>query len=136
LTIRSRLLEEVSNPIAPLNVIPCQFLNKYSRSLHLSVISWPLQVLLARYSGQDDIVVGVPVAGRDLPECQPLIGYFVNPVAVRCQIGSTTSLADAVQSASSAMTGALANSQLPLQEVVQELGVTRLPGVNPLYQVI
>jgi non-ribosomal peptide synthetase component F len=94
------------------------------------------QVLLARYSGQDDIVVGVPVAGRDLPECQPLIGYFVNPVAVRSQIGSTTSLADAVRSASSAMTGALANSQLPFQEVVREAGASWLPGINPIFQVL
>jgi non-ribosomal peptide synthetase component F len=93
------------------------------------------QVLLARYSGQDDIVVGVPVAGRDLPECQPLIGYFVNPVAVRCNIGSTTSLGETVRNAGSAMLHALANSQLPFQAVVKELGVKRVPGVNPIYQV-
>jgi non-ribosomal peptide synthetase component F len=93
------------------------------------------QVLLTRYTGQDDIVVGVPVAGRDLPECQPLIGYFINPVAVRCQIDSTTSLADAVCYASGAMLSALANSQLPFQEVVREAGASWLPGINPIFQV-
>jgi non-ribosomal peptide synthetase component F len=91
--------------------------------------------VLARYSNQEDVVVGVPVAGRDLPECQPLIGYFVNPVAVRCRFENTLSLADAVRGASSAMTAAFANGQLPFQEVVRELGVRRMPGVNPVYQV-
>lgn len=94
-----------------------------------------LQVLLARYSGQDDIVVGVPVAGRDVAESQSLIGYFINPVAVRCQVDSSASLGEVVAAASAAMLTALDNSILPLQEVVKAARVKRTPGVNPLYQV-
>ncbi|KAF6261542.1 hypothetical protein COO60DRAFT_1679963 [Scenedesmus sp. NREL 46B-D3] len=93
-----------------------------------------LQVLLARYSGQGDVVVGVPVAGRDLPESLPLLGCFVNPVAVRCCVDPAASLAAAVRGAAGAMLGALAHSLLPFQEVVREAGVARLPGVSPLFQ--
>lgn len=95
-----------------------------------------LQVLLALYSGQDDIVVGVPVAGRDSPELLSLIGYFVNPVAVRCRVDSSGSLADAVRNSSSAMLEGLAHSSLPLQEVVAAVGAERIPGVSPLFQVL
>jgi hypothetical protein len=64
-----------------------------------------------------------------------LLGYFIIPVAVRGRVNSETSLLGAVKGAGSAMTGALANSQLPFQEVVREAGASWLPGINPIFQV-
>lgn len=93
-------------------------------------------MLLARYSGQDDVVVGVPVAGRDLPESQLLVGYFVNPVPVRCQVDSSACLGDVVKNASRAMLSSLANSMLPFSDIVKVTEAHRTPGANPVYQVI
>ena len=94
-----------------------------------------LQVVLLRYTGQEDLVVGVPVAGRDRAETHGLVGYFINTLPVRCSAAEGQRFADVVQAASQATLSALAHSLLPLQEVVQVSGVQRMPGVTPLFQV-
>ena len=94
-----------------------------------------LQVVLTRYSGQDDLVVGVPVAGRDRPETQGLVGYFINTLPVRGYVGEEASFVDLCHAASVATVDALDHSALPLEHVVAAAGVVRTPGANPLFQV-
>ena len=53
-----------------------------------------MEVLLHRYSGQDDFAVGSPVANRSLPETEPLIGYFVNVVVLRSVVSGDPSFRD------------------------------------------
>ena len=93
-----------------------------------------LQVVLSRYSGQEDVAVGVPTAGRDLPEVQPLIGYFINTVAVRGQPTKELPFASMAEQASVAMLEAQAHAHLPFADVVKACGVKRVPGVNPIFQ--
>lgn len=102
----------------------------------LAVMLAALQAVLLRYSGgQNDLVVGVPVAGRDRPETQRLVGYFVQALPVRCEVPDGSTLADMARNASKATLGALSHSLLPLQHVVAASGIERMPGANPLFQV-
>lgn len=88
-----------------------------------------------RYSAQDDVVIGVPTAGRDRFETHGLIGYFINTVPVRATSDENTTFEEMVKNASEATLSALSNSHLPLQQVVELARVPRTPGANPLFQV-
>ena len=94
-----------------------------------------LQVVLSRYSGQEDVVVGVPTAGRDLPEVQPLIGYFINTVCVRGEVELEGTFSSLVHRASASVVAALERSLLPFSAVVAATGASRAPNVNPIFQV-
>ncbi|HET8640653.1 MAG TPA: condensation domain-containing protein, partial [Pseudonocardiaceae bacterium] len=90
--------------------------------------------LLNRLSGRGDIVVGVPVAGRDLPELQPLVGMFVNVVALRVDTGGDPTfetLVDRVRTAALAM---LEHQEMPYQRLVELLPAGYDPAAPPLYQ--
>lgn len=95
-----------------------------------------MQVLLLRYSGQEDVVVGVPMAGRDNAATHGLIGYFINTVPIRCHASNGGSFADMARAASAAVLHGMENSLLPFQQVVEVLGGGRASstGVNPLFQ--
>ena len=95
-----------------------------------------LQAVLLRYSGQDDLVIGVPVAGRDRQETHGLVGYFINTLPVRCITSEDASFEDLAVNASRATLAALEHSLLPLEDVVAAAGVARVPNANPLFQVL
>ncbi|KAL4548434.1 hypothetical protein Ndes2526B_g01008 [Nannochloris sp. 'desiccata'] len=114
-------------------------LESVARSLRVNmqaVLLAGLQAVLLRYTGQDDLVVGVPVAGRDRQETQSLVGYFINTLPVRCVAVEGASFADMVLEASTATLAALDHSLLPIEEVVAASGVSRVPNANPLFQVL
>ncbi|WP_203963598.1 non-ribosomal peptide synthetase [Actinocatenispora thailandica] len=90
--------------------------------------------LLTRLSGSTDIVVGLPVDGRDRPELAPLIGMFVNPVVIRVDTGGDPSFADLVGRVREAVLGAHEHADVPVQLLVDRLGLDRDPAVRPLYQ--
>ena len=102
----------------------------------------PFMVLLAGYaalvsrlSRQDDVVIGVPLAGRDLPELAPLIGMFVNQVAIRVDCSGEPSAAELVGRVRDAVLDAIEHGRVPFQVVADELRTERDPAVQPLYQV-
>lgn len=101
-----------------------------------SILLAAVQVLLMRYTGQDDLVVGVPTAGRDHPETHGLIGYFVNTVPVRCGAAENTNFLKLARDASTATLSALSHAHLPFQQIVELTDVARIPGANPLIQVL
>lgn len=101
-----------------------------------SVLLAAVQVLLMRYSGQDDLVIGVPTAGRDHLETRGLIGYFVNTMPVRCAASEDTTFIKLARNASQATIAALAHAHLPLQQIVELTHAARIPGANPLIQVM
>jgi non-ribosomal peptide synthetase component F len=100
-----------------------------------------LQAVLCRYSGQEEVVVGVPVAGRDRPETHPIIGYFINSLPIRGGLGDTSAeaegptLAAMARAASQALTEALAHALLPLAQLAAAVRAERFPGANPVFQV-
>lgn len=121
----------------------CTFCRTFVPSQPLTFLSLsPPQALLCRYSGQEEVVVGVPVAGRDRPETHPIIGYFINSVPILGGLGDTSggdgegpTLAAMARAASQALTDALAHSLLPLTQLAAAVRAERILGANPVFQV-
>jgi len=78
-----------------------------------------LEVLLSRYSGQDDFLIGIPVAGRTRPEMHALIGCFINTLALRCDLTGAPTFRDLLQRVRRTATGAFAHQALPFEQVVR-----------------
>ncbi|MEN8667732.1 MAG: condensation domain-containing protein, partial [Ketobacter sp.] len=95
-----------------------------------------LQVLLHRYSGQDDICVGTPIAGRIRPEVEKLIGCFVNTLAIRSDLKNNPSFLSLLKQVQQNLTGAYDHQDIPFERLVDELGVAREMSHTPLFQVM
>ncbi|HEX7239970.1 MAG TPA: amino acid adenylation domain-containing protein, partial [Longimicrobiaceae bacterium] len=94
------------------------------------------QGLLARYTGQDDLLVGTPVAGRTRPELEGLIGFFVNTLPLRARLGDDPSFRGLLARTREETLGAHAHQELPFERLVEELRVERDLGRNPLVQAV
>jgi non-ribosomal peptide synthetase component F len=94
------------------------------------------QALLARYSGQEEVVVGVPVAGRTRPEVEGLVGFFVNTLALRVGVGGDPSFRELVGRAREAALGGYAHQDAPFERVVEAVGGEREGAGSPVFQVM
>ncbi|MFN9087681.1 MAG: condensation domain-containing protein, partial [Gemmatimonadaceae bacterium] len=94
------------------------------------------QALLGRYSGQEDLVVGTPVANRPRPELEGLIGFFVNTLALRGDLSGRPSGRTLVRRAREAALGAFAHQELPFERLVEALAPERDLSRNPLFQIM
>ncbi|HEX6863954.1 MAG TPA: amino acid adenylation domain-containing protein, partial [Thermoanaerobaculia bacterium] len=92
--------------------------------------------LLHRYSGQEDFLVGTPVAGRGRKEIEPLIGCFVNTLALRARLDGRPSFRDLVGRLRSVTLDAFAHQDLPFERLVEELHLERDLSRSPLFQVM
>jgi non-ribosomal peptide synthetase component F len=93
-----------------------------------------LQVLLQRYTGQSEIVIGSPMPGRYKPEWDGVAGDFVNPVALRLAADSRSTLAQLLRATRAVAMGAMAHQDYPFTRLVEELAPQRTAGVHPLFQ--
>ncbi|MEV5412746.1 amino acid adenylation domain-containing protein [Thermopolyspora sp. NPDC052614] len=93
------------------------------------------QVLLHRYTGQDDIVVGVPVANRARPEIERVIGFFVNTLALRTDLSGRPTFRELLRRVRQACLGAFANQEVPFERLVEELHPRRDLSRSPIFQV-
>ncbi|MFZ1010470.1 MAG: amino acid adenylation domain-containing protein [Candidatus Sulfotelmatobacter sp.] len=94
------------------------------------------QILLARYSGQRDIVVGSPIANRVQPELEALIGFFVNTLVLRGNVNSDLTVEAALQRTREVCLGAYAHQSVPFEHLVDELQPERDLSRSPLFQVM
>lgn len=92
------------------------------------------QALLARWSGDNDIVIGTPVANRRTMEEEAVVGLFVNTVAVRADFSDDPSFRQALARSKSHVLYALENAEAPLEHVIDQLSLERVPGRSPLFQ--
>ncbi|HUZ02467.1 MAG TPA: condensation domain-containing protein, partial [Thermomicrobiaceae bacterium] len=91
-------------------------------------------VLLHRYSGQEDLVVGVPMLGRARPEFERVVGYFVNPVPIRADLRGNPSFRALLAQVRRTVAAGLAHHDFPLPLLVDRLQPERDPSRSPLYQ--
>ncbi|MFN6565572.1 MAG: amino acid adenylation domain-containing protein [Nostoc sp. ChiSLP01] len=92
-------------------------------------------LLLSRYSGQEDIVVGSAIANRNRREIEPLIGFFVNTLALRTNLQENPSFLELLQRVKQVTLDAYDHQDLPFEKLVDELGLERSLSHHPLFQV-
>ncbi|WP_435206685.1 amino acid adenylation domain-containing protein [Micromonospora sp. bgisy143] len=93
------------------------------------------QAVLARFTGQDDVVVGTPVAGRDDADLEPVVGCFVNTLVLRGDVGGDPTFAGLLDRVRRATATDFSHRDVPFERLVEELRVARDPSRNPLFQV-
>ncbi|MGN0125133.1 MAG: non-ribosomal peptide synthase/polyketide synthase [Rhodococcus sp. (in: high G+C Gram-positive bacteria)] len=100
------------------------------------VVHAALSVLLARMSGQDDIAIGTPVAGRGEQALDDLIGMFVNTLVLRTDVDSGTPFTTHLARARDAALGAFGHADVPFERLVEVLNPARSTARHPLFQVM
>ncbi|MEU9291356.1 amino acid adenylation domain-containing protein [Streptomyces sp. NPDC048275] len=95
-----------------------------------------VRVLLLRWSGADDVVLGTVVSGRDRPELADSVGLFVNTVALRTAVDPERGFADLVAAVAGHAREVRAHEEFPFENLVETLGLERITGRNPLFDVL
>ena len=93
-------------------------------------------ILLAKYTSQDDIVIGSPIVGRDLAETNNIIGIFVNTLALRNKIDSKSSFKDFTYKLKDNLLNAYKYQTYPFDELVKNLNIPRDASRNPLFDTL
>jgi len=104
-------------------------------TLFMTLLS-AFQLLLSRYSGQDDIVVGSTVAGRNYSEIEPLIGFFVNTLAMRADLSGDPTFRDLLARVKQVALDGYAHQEIPFERLVEALQPERSLSYNPIFQVL
>ena len=94
------------------------------------------QILLARYTGQRDLVVGTPIAGRTQRDLEGLIGFFVNTIVLRMQLQDLTTFRDALQQLRTTCLHCYRHSDFPFEKIVELLNPVRHSNRHPVIQAI
>ncbi|WP_433273624.1 amino acid adenylation domain-containing protein [Actinosynnema sp. CS-041913] len=89
---------------------------------------------LGRLAGQDDVVVGTPVAGRSHADLEGLIGFFVNTLALRTHVGGDPTFSELLTRVRETTVEGLAHAELPFERLVEHLSPQRSLGHAPLFQ--
>ncbi len=93
-------------------------------------------VLLARYSGQDDLVIGTPTANRTRRQTEDLVGLLINTLALRLDLGGNPSFLELLGRVRETALDAFAHQAVPFEQVVEALRPERDPSYSPLFQVM
>jgi hypothetical protein len=100
------------------------------------VLLTALAILLSRASGQDSFAIGTYVANRNRPEVEDLIGFFINNLALTCDLSGAPTCRELLARMRDTTLGAYAHQDLPFEQLLQELQVPRDPGHTPVFQVM
>ncbi len=90
-------------------------------------------IFLQKYSGQEDIIVGVPISGRSRDELQNMVGMFVNTLPIRCSVSPDTILTTLLKSISETCFAAYSNADYPLDMIIRNLHMKPSKSRNPLF---
>ncbi|RQW04813.1 amino acid adenylation domain-containing protein [candidate division KSB1 bacterium] len=106
---------------------------KYDVTLFMTLLG-ALALLLRRYSGQDDISIGTPIANRNRSELESLLGVFVNTLVMRTSLSGNPSFIDLVKRVKETALGAFAHQDIPFEMIVEELKPERDMSRPPYFQ--
>src|SRR4029078_34834 len=95
-----------------------------------------LQILLYRYTGQKDVVVGSPIANRHYKEIEGLIGFFVNTLALKTTFQGAETFEDVLNKVRETTLQAYQHQDVPFEQLVDYLNVSRAFNRNPVFQVM
>ncbi|WP_299657850.1 amino acid adenylation domain-containing protein [uncultured Tateyamaria sp.] len=113
-----------------------QMLAKREAATQFMVTLAAFAAVLARHSGQDEVVIGTPVAGRSRSEVEPLIGLFLNTVVLRIDVSGDPTFSDLVARVRKTAIAAFERQDTPFERIVEKLDPDRDLGRNPLFQVL
>lgn len=94
------------------------------------------KTLLYRYTGQEDVVLGTAISGRNQVETEKLIGFFVNTLVLRSDLSGQPTFLEVVRRVKEVSLGAFANQSVPFEKLVEELKPERNLGKNPLFEIM
>jgi pristinamycin I synthase-3/4 len=106
------------------------------RATLFMVLMAGFQAVLGRWSGQEDVVVGTPIAGRRLRETEGLIGCFVNMLAMRTDLSGRPTFRELVSRVKEVSLGAYAHQDIPFEKIVAELQPERDLSRQPVFQIV
>ena len=92
--------------------------------------------LLSRITGQEDIIVGSTLAGRNRPETEGLIGFFINALPLRIDLSGDPSFLVLLQRVREVCLDAYTHQDMPFEKIVEELRPPRDPGHNPIFDIL
>jgi amino acid adenylation domain-containing protein len=107
----------------------------YDATLYMTLLS-TFALLLQRYSGQDDIVVGSPIANRQDSQLEQLIGFFVNSLIMRVRVNARQGFPELLAAVRGAALEAYQHQDLPFERLVEELSPERRLNAAPIFQVV
>ncbi|HEU4712852.1 MAG TPA: condensation domain-containing protein [Pyrinomonadaceae bacterium] len=112
-----------------------QLSREHDTTLFMTLLAG-FQTLLHRYSGQEDIIVGTPIANRNRAEIEDLIGFFVNTLVLRTRLLPTHTFSELLAQVREVTLGAYAHQDVPFEKLVEELQPDRDNSRHPLFQVV
>ncbi|HUP42855.1 MAG TPA: amino acid adenylation domain-containing protein, partial [Thermoanaerobaculia bacterium] len=115
---------------------PLERLARTERGTLFMVLLTAFSALLSRYTGQRDLAVGTPIAGRNRAETEPLIGFFVNTLALRSDLSGDPTFREALRRLRAFTLDAFSHQDLPFEKLVAELRPRRNLARSPLVQVL
>jgi hypothetical protein len=111
-----------------------RFSARASATLFMTLLA-AFNVFLAGRAGQTDLVLGSPIAGRSRPECEPLIGFFINTLALRTRLTTEQTFSDVVATVRKTAVDAYAHQELPFEKIVEAIRPPRDRSRHPIFQV-
>jgi amino acid adenylation domain-containing protein len=108
---------------------------QHSVTLYMALLA-ALQTLIYRYTGQPDVVIGAGIAGRTQAETEALIGFFVNTLPMRAELGPGLAFTGLLAAVKKTALDAYANQDVPFEKLVEALAPERDMGRTPLFQVV
>ncbi|MCB4784421.1 MAG: condensation domain-containing protein, partial [Sulfurovum sp.] len=109
--------------------------NKYDTTLFMTLLS-SFGLLLHRYSGQEEFIIGSPIANRNRFEIEPLIGFFVNTLALKQDFSSDMKFSTVLQQTKEHTLSAYDHQDVPFEKIVDALDTPRDTSRSPLFQVM
>ncbi len=112
-----------------------KFSLKQKSTLFITLLT-AFKIFLSRYSRQEDIVVGIPIAGRNRSETEALIGFFVNTLILRSDLSGAPAFTEAMTRVQEVVQQAYAHQDVPFEKIVDALNLERNLSDTPIFQVM